>query len=168
MKTLKTKLLKQIEDGMHAVKMNFKDDSWRKPLPSNPGWYFIETNTPISVLQKAGPPKGKAHYNIPNKLVVSLTLRQFNACIFPAKRKYYFVYSGETKNLKARAREHYSGNPKTGCLALLNYPILHKYQWIFHYSPCKYGKSPNDSKLIRIYGEQLWRSKNGWPVLCGK
>ena len=168
MKILKIKLLDEIERGVQCVKMHFKDNSWTDPLPSAPGWYFLETNAPIVTLMKAGLPKGVAHYNIPSKVEKALSLKQFDACILPSKTKFYFVYSGEAKNLKARAREHYAGHSKTGCLALINYPPLHKYQWRFHYSPCKFGETPNDSKLIRIFGEQIWRSKYGWPVLCGK
>ena len=91
-----------------------------------------------------------------------------SSCILPSENSFYFVYSGEAKNLKARALEYVSGHDKTGCLALKNYPLLHKYEWNFHFSPCLFGNDPNESKLIRIFGEQLWRAKYGWPILCGK
>ena len=78
------------------------------------------------------------------------------------------VYSGEAKNLKARAREHMSGHSKTACLALSNYGSLRAYIWRFYFSPCPSFEDPNESKLLRTLGEQAWRSKHGWPILCRK
>ena len=170
---METTLLESIERNIKIRKMNFQNKSWRDDLPSDPGWYFIETNTPPEKFKEVGKPKGR-RYNIPEKAKASLSLVQFGACILPSENSFYFVYSGEAKNLKARAREHYSGHEKTGCLALENYPLLHKYEWNFHFSPCLFDTDPtdptdpNESKLIRIFGEQLWRAKYGWPILCGK
>lgn len=163
-----TLLLKSIERNIKILKIDFQDESWRDNLPSGPGWYFIETNTPPEKFKEVGKPKGERHYNIPEKAKASLFLKQVLKCILPSKNSFYFVYSGEAKNLKARAREHVKGHDKTGCLALKNYPLLHKYEWKFHYSPCLFGNDPNDSKLVRIFGEQMWRAKYGWPILCGK
>ena len=160
-------VIELIERNLKTLEMRLDDDSWRKSLPSSPGWYFIETNAPPNILKKVGQPKGERHYNIPEKVNVSLSLKKFGACILPSKKSFYFVYSGETKNLKARAREHVSGHSKTGCLALINYPVLHKYEWKFYFSNCTLGKISNN-KLLRIFGEQIWRSKKGWPILCGK
>jgi len=166
---METTLLESIERRLQVLKMDFQDDSWRNPLPSGPGWYFIETNTPPERFKEVGKPKGERHYNIPEKAKkASSSLEQVGACILPSENSFYFVYSGEAKNLKARAREHVSGHDKTGCLALKNYPLLHKYEWNFHFSPCLFGNDPNESKLVRIFGEQLWRAKYGWPILCGK
>jgi hypothetical protein len=33
---------------------------------------------------------------------------------------------------------------------------------------CKFGNNPKESKSLRTFGEQLWRAKCGWPILCGK
>ena len=161
-------LLNSIEKCLKVVEIDFQNDKWRTPIPSNPGWYFIETNTPPDVLKNVGLPKGQRHYNIPDKVNASLSLKVFGACILPSKSPFYFVYSGEAKNLKARAREHLSGHPKTGCLALVNYPLLQKYKWKFHFSLCDFDNDENENKLIRTYGEQLWRARYGWPILCGK
>lgn len=161
-------LLKLIEKGLKTLTINFEDDSWRSFVPSMPGWYFIETNTPPVVLKGIGPPKGEAHYDIPKRVNFSLWPELLGLCILPSKNPFYFVYSGEAKNLKARAREHISGHPKTGCLALSNYSIFHTYKWRFHFSPCHFGENPRESKLLRLFGEQIWRSKYGWPILCGR
>lgn len=161
-------ILDLIENGKISVEINFHSDSWRLGIPSCPGWYFIETDTPPEILKKVGPQKGERHYNVPAKIDASLTLKKFGICILPITNPFYIVYSGETKNLKARAREHLSGHSKTGCLALTNYPSFHRYNWKFYYTPCNKFNDPNKSKLLRIFVEQIWRSKNGWPILCGK
>jgi hypothetical protein len=166
--TISDEILKDIEKGKNHVEISFFDDSWRASLPSDPGWYFIETNTPPNEFLNVGPPTGERHYNLPEKAKASLCLKRFNICILPSQNYFYFVYSGEAMNIKARAREHLTGHPKTGCLALQNYPSLHQYKWRFHYAVCSFGTDRHDSKLLRTFGEQLWRSKYGWPLLCGK
>jgi len=165
---MKTNILELIEKQMKILKMDFQNESWRDELPSCPGWYFIETNTPPEVFKAVDKPKGERHYNIPEKVKASSTLEQIGACILPSENSYYFVYSGETKSLKARAHEHVSGHDKTACLALNQYPLLQEYEWKFHFSQCFFGNDPNESKLVRIFGEQLWRAKYGEPILCGK
>jgi hypothetical protein len=163
------RILIDIEKSLKYVDIDFSEDSWRDNLPARPGWYFIETNTPPSEFLEVGPPKGERHYNIRKKAEESLYLNKLvGACILPSKNPFYFVYSGEAKDLKARAREHQSGHSKTGCLALENYKILHRYQWRFHYAICLFGQNYKESKILRIFGEQLWRCKHGWPLLCGK
>jgi hypothetical protein len=81
----------------------------------------------------------------------------------------YVVYSGEAKNLKARAREHERGHAKTYCLAISEYETLLKYRWTFCYvalSTCRYVQ--HDDKLLRLAIEQAWRTVHGWPILCRK
>ena len=166
---MKTKaILEIIKTGISSVEMDFNNDEWRTVVPPLPGWYFIQTNTPPQAFKNVGPPKGHRHYDIPRKASQSLVLNEYDACILPSGNSFYFVYSGETKNLKARAREHMSGHPKTGCLALSNYGSLHAYIWKFYFALCPNFKDPNESKLLRTLGEQAWRSKYGWPILCGK
>ena len=97
------------------VEMIFHKADWHSSVPSNPGWYFIETDTPPEVFKGVRtPPPDHRHYNIPEKVKTSLSLDDFGACIEPTDNLFYVVYSGEAKNLKARAREHMSGHPKTG------------------------------------------------------
>ncbi len=154
---------------MKTIEMNFQEDDWRASIPSSPGWYFIETDTPPEIFKEVGSPVGQRHYNIPEKVKTSLSLsKKYRACILPTDNPFYFVYSGEAKNLKARAREHMSGHPKTGCLALKNYHQLRSYTWKFHYVRCPPPYESDESKVLRTYGEQAWRAKYGWPILCGK
>jgi len=162
------KILQILEEGLTPVEMNFQEDDWRAAIPSKPGWYFIETDTPPEVLEDVGPPIGQRHYNIPEKVKTSLFLKKYRACILPTDNPFYFVYSGEAKNLKARAREHMSGHHKTGCLALEKYTPLYNNKWKFHFALCPDIDDLNESKILRTYGEQIWRAKYGWPILCGK
>ena len=155
------KILHLIEKNLKPVEMKFQGEDWRASIPSRPGWYFIETNTPPTVFKKVGPPFGQRHYNIPEKVKTSLFLSKYRACIEPKDNPFYFVYSGEAKNLKARAREHMSGYPKTGCLALENYTQLKKYSWKFHYVECPPPFDSDESKILRTFGEQVWRAKYG-------
>ena len=162
------KILQILEGGRKTVEMIFQKADWHSSVPSKPGWYFIETDTPPEVLEDVGPPVGQRHYNIPEKVKTSLSLSDFGACILPTDNPFYFVYSGEAKNLKARAREHMSGHHKTGCLALKKYSQLHNHTWKFHYIECPPPFDSDESKILRTYGEQVWRAKYGWPILCGK
>lgn len=161
-------ILKIIETGLQSVEISFTKDDWRMTVPPKPGWYFYQTDTPIEILKNVGPPVGERHYNIPNKILESMALKKYDAVILPQNKSLYIVYSGEAKNLKARAREHISGHPKTGCLALANYDSLHSYNWNFNFTLCPSSEDSNSSKLLRTLGEQAWRAKYGWPVLCGK
>lgn len=164
------KILQILEKDWKTVEMIFQKADWHSSIPSEPGWYFIETDTPPEVFKGVDPPPdGYRHYNIPEKVNTSLSLsKKYEACILPKDSPFYVVYSGEAKNLKARAREHMSGHPKTGCLALTNYRQLKKYSWKFHFSLCPDIDDLNESKILRTFGEQAWRGKYGWPILCGK
>ena len=163
------KILQIVEKGRKIVEMNFQKADWHSSVPSKPGWYFIETDTPPEVFKGVRtPPPDHRHYNIPEKVKTSLSLSDFGACILPTDNPFYFVYSGEAKNLKARAREHMSGHHKTGCLALKKYPQLRSHTWKFHYVECPPPFDSDESKILRTYGEQVWRAKYGWPILCGK
>jgi len=162
-------ILKLLEREPERREITFHSDAWREGIPSKPGWYFVETDMPPEKFKDVrGPGKNSAHYNIPERVKESLALEQFNACIPPGRRFFYIVYSGETANLRARAREHVSGHPKTACLALESYPFLCKYKWFFCFLLCEVGENSKESKLLRTVGEQLWRAKNGWPILCKK
>jgi hypothetical protein len=54
-------------------------------------------------------------------------------------------------------------------LALYRYPALAGYNWTFsflrldaHFEHC------DDTDTILELGEQMWRSANGWPLLCAE
>jgi hypothetical protein len=124
---------------------------------------------PPDELKQVGGPKGRHHYNIPERVRASLVLQNFQACILPEHiSSFYVIYFGEAANLKARAREHISGHDETGCLALGNYSKLHRYKWYFSFSLLPFEKRLKKDKLVRVVGEQLWRAKHGWPILCAE
>jgi len=154
-----------------SIKMDFSTNPrWYKDtIPSEAGWYFIETTTPIDILRKVGNPKEKGNYNIPQKIIDSQYLIDNDLSIKQIGNQPYAVYSGEALNLMNRAREHSFGGKGTGCLAIENYRSLKLYHWSFCYLKCKtYSPDSEGDKGLRNLGEQIWRSQNGWPILCSK
>ncbi len=162
-------IVNEIDRKFKCLQINFEDDSWRESIPSEAGWYLIKTNTPSAVLKSVEPPKCKAHTNIPGTVNNTSILQDSGIAIIQSDDEDYVVYNGEARNLKARAREHERGYPKTYCLGLSNYETLRSYKWTFCYvavSSCKV--LPNGDKILRFAVEQAWRAKNGWPILCRK
>ena len=158
-------ILKQIKTESICKSIDFEDGSWRKDIPSEPGWYFFKTNTPIKVLKSMNKPAGINHYNISAKISnKNYLLKNDILVITQSNNELYFVYNGETINLKARAREHYDGHDKTYCLALKQYEKLKNYDWQFHYLPVS-NTGYQDHKVLRKSVEQGWRVNNGWPIL---
>lgn len=158
-------ILINFQNKKECVKMNFKNDEWRKDIPGEPGWYVIKTDTPVEVFGLlVEPQKGIYHYNL-KKRCINNNKHKFIIC--QDENKKYVVYNGHAKNLKARAREHDRGHNKTACLALRKYQDLIKYNWYFYYLPISaLDISLQDSKLLRIAVEQAWRAEFGWPILC--
>lgn len=160
--------LNAIDTGKKMAEMDLYDKNidWRHDIPNKPGWYFVETNTPKAVLQNVGQPKRETnHYNIPERINYSSQLENSSLTIEQKSEGMYVVYNGEAKDLKARAREHVFGSDGTYCLGLSNYTILQQYEWCYWYVRCQDAKLPDD-KIIRIFGEQIWRATHGWPILC--
>ncbi len=167
-KTLR-KIIDEIDQVFEFVEIDFIDDSWRKDIPSEAGWYIIKTNTPIGILKSVGLPQYKAHIDIPKTIANILILQDLGIAITQAGDEDYVVYNGEAKRIKTRAREHECGHPKTYCLGLSNYDALHKYRWTFYYLPISSLKVlQNKDKLLRLSIEQGWRAKHGWPILCSR
>jgi len=164
-------IIDEIDQKFKCSQINFEDDSWRKSIPSEAGWYLIKTNMPIDKLKSVRPPKpeNKAHINIPETISDTSMLQDSGIAIMQSDDEDYVVYNGETGNLKARAREHVCGHRKTYCLGLSNYETLRCYKWTLSYMAVSdYKAVPNDNKLLRLAVEQAWRAKHGWPVLCKK
>lgn len=162
-------IISEIDQKFKCLQIDFGDASWRGDIPSEAGWYLIKTDTPIAVLKSIESPQYKAHINIPQTIDSNSILRDLGIAIVPSDAEGYVVYNGEAANLKARAREHENGHPKTYCLGLSGYEILRIYKWTFCYvtmSSCK--GLPNTDKALRLAVEQVWRVKNGWPILCRK
>lgn len=163
------KIIAEIEEYFRCVPIDFNDDSWRKSIPSEAGWYLIETNAPIEVLRSMGVPQYKAHIDIPKTIKSATALINIGAAIKQSGNKHYVVYNGEARNLNSRAREHVRGHEKTFCLGLVNYPALHRYNWHFCYvSVSSFESLKNADKPLRLAIEQGWRAKHGWPILCKK
>jgi hypothetical protein len=161
--------LEEIFSRFTHVEMQLNATGWWDPIPSASGWYLIETNTPLTVMEQLPPPpRGGILYNIPERLNFSKFLRQTNLAIIPSTPGASFViYSGEHGNLKSRAREHTHGHPKTGCLCLSQYPHLYNYSWSFSYLSCdSVFLGCQGDKALRALVEQKWRGKYGWPLLC--
>jgi hypothetical protein len=164
-------IVDEIDYNINHIQLNFEDDTWRKDIPSEPGWYLIKTNAPLDKLRKCHKsPENKAHTDIPETIKKTAELQKAGIAITQSGNADYVVYNGEADNLKARAREHVQGHRKTYCLGLSNYPNIVGSKWIFCYMPmsnCKTVQNRED-KLLRIAVEQAWRAKNGWPILCRK
>ena len=149
--------------------MSLTSKGWWSGVPSEPGWYYIETDTPLDVLEQLpAPAQGTKVYNIPECLRYNNWLRKNGLAILPPPSGGPFVvYAGEQQNLKNRAREHTYGDPGTGCLRLSDYPQLADYAWSFFYLTCNSAfPGSNGDKALRALGEQTWRGLHGWPLLC--
>jgi len=149
--------------------MSLDTCGWWDGVASLPGWYFIETNTPISLLKKIEPAhESSRSYNIPNRIEHNNWLMNTGAAILPYdKNDSYFIYAGEAVNIKSRAREHTHSNHQTASLSLSSYRELQDYEWVFYYLTCdEVMPGSNGDKAIRVCGEQFWRSIYGWPILC--
>jgi hypothetical protein len=156
-------------EEFNRVPLTPGERDWWSVVPSSPGWYLVETNAPTSVLEKLVPRSDrKKHYNFFRRASATDLLRQYSEIILPPSRgRMYVVYSGEGRDLKARAREHTHGNGGTGCLGLSGYATLMKYRWSFLYRTCEaHVPGSNGDKLLRTLLEQRWRGEHGWPLLC--
>lgn len=61
---IKTTGLELIENDMESLKMNLVNDSWRAFVPSDPGGYSIQTNTPPDIFKGVNPPQGERQNDI--------------------------------------------------------------------------------------------------------
>ena len=151
------------------VPMSLGATGWWDGVPSAPGWYFIETDTPLPILEQLpAPAQGTKLYDISGRIRYNNWLRQNGLAILPPPSGGSFVvYAGEQRNLKNRAREHTHGNPGTGCLRLSAYPQLANHAWSFSYLTCdSVFPGSNGDKALRALGEQTWRGLHGWPLFC--
>ena len=167
-------MLAEYLDGPYApVDIDLRNKRWhiRGGIPNEPGWYYIVTNTPIAVLRrqtlwrKTYPTKKDRNAKVKNYDIQTRANRYTPnlRALWNVKE----VYSGFAASLQSRAREHTFAHEGTGGLALSRYPDLRKYQWAFHYMTLAgfMRKCPCKDMVLHL-GEQLWRAKHGWPVLC--
>ncbi len=167
----RNRLLRAFRNGGPCVNLALGNDGqWnreRANIPTCGGWYWIRSTTPIATFGGLAQPHGN-HYNIPERVTYNQYLINSGIVLLPQRRdSLYVIYSGEAKNLRSRAREHRHGNVGTACLGLASYGLLRNERWLF----CFVSRQDifpycDDDKALRVYGEQLWRSLNGWPILC--
>ena len=158
------------------IPVKFVKPGWHTDakVPATQGWYFIETDTPFEVLSRQAL---WARQYSKKKTSESADVKNYDlqsrcSRFHPELSQYWntkLVYSGLASNLQSRAREHTFADPGTGGLALSKYPELHEYQWWFSYRTLEsfMPKCPNPGVLL-LLGEQIWRSDNGWPILCAE
>ncbi|MFH1911926.1 MAG: hypothetical protein ABIK91_07885 [Pseudomonadota bacterium] len=146
---------------MECQPVKFSDCSCLDCIPPKPGWYFIKTNTSISQFENVGPSTVKGHKDIPGCIEFTKDLKNHGLDIISQSNGMRVVYNGEAESLRKRAKEHFFGKPGAYCLGIGDYPTWESNNWEFCFI-----KSPTKDKALRLYGEQLWRAVNGWPILC--
>ena len=155
------------------VVIDFADKTWYySQVPAKPGWYFLETTTPLAVLQRIDAPpaiflNSKGEEKKTRNFNLGTRALRYDGSKVQEVWLTTKVYSGMARNLCARAREHTFAHPGTASLALANYRELHQYVWEFWYATSETfnQRGAEDETLLRL-GEQIWRAQNGWPVLC--
>jgi len=169
--------LKEIISSNYSfVTIDLSNNNWHINIPSMPGWYFIETDVPISVFVNLSPPpseyvndKGETkkcrNYNLSARAKSHSDDIEKNNLIINSSGK-RVVYSGIHKHLMNRAREHTFAHPGTAALALCRYPELKDYNWVFNYRELSSCKNFSNADLVLKLGEQMWRAIYGWPLLC--
>ena len=165
-----------IEGQYVSVAIDLCDADWlaRAEVPAEPGWYYIETTAPLDVLarqtlwQRRYTQKRSGRVVSVKNYDLVVRCAQYD----PALAGYWntrFVYSGRASNLRARAREHTFADPGTAGLALSRYPELADYEWSFNYRTlAQFMPECSNPAGLLLLGEQVWRAKNGWPVLCAR
>jgi len=159
-----------------TAKIDFENRSWHSDagIKDVPGWYFVTTNAPVEVLaaqqlwdttyikkrsNKVAPVKNYDLSQRAGRYTENLA-RFWNTTI---------VYSGMASSLRDRAREHTFGDPGNAGLAIYRYPELADYDWTFSFLrlDAHFEQCDNTDTILKL-GEQIWRSANGWPLLCAE
>jgi hypothetical protein len=168
-------LAAHLETICSCASIDLTDPTWARKagIPGKAGWYFIRTTAPLEVLQRQtlwgetytrddGETAKVKNYDIAARATrVQQDLHPY--------WNVTDVYSGIASNLLSRAREHSFPDPGTGALALSKYPELLQFDWHFYFLTLErlLRQSSCPAMLLRL-GEQMWRAKNGWPVLCSE
>lgn len=165
---------KYIEGPYVSAAIDLNNKGWHTQcnVPTESGWYFIETSAPLEVLARQA--LWQRQYNKKRSDAVAMVknydISSRCARYDPLLARFWntrFVYSGLASSLKARAREHTFADPGTGGLALSRYPELAQYKWSFNYRTlAQFMPDCSNPNVLLLLGEQIWRVKNGWPVLC--
>jgi len=169
-------LLRFFDGYYSSISIDLTDKNWhtKSYIPNVAGWYFIQTNMPLQRICAQG--IWQETY-VTKKKQETVPVRNYNlgerARRFSNEMSHYWnieeIYSGMTSNLMKRAKEHTFADPGTTGLALSRYPEARDYQWQFgFYTLDRFLQKPSCHKMILNLGEQIWRSKNGWPLLCAE
>ena len=169
-------LKKILSSSYSSVVIDLNNNNWHVNIPSMPGWYFIETDVPISVFVNLSDPPSEyvndegetkkcRNYNLSARAKSHSDDIGKNSLIINGAEK-RAVYSGIHKNLMNRAREHTFAHPGTAALALCRYPELKDYNWFFNYKELSSYNNFSNADLALKLGEQIWRAIYGWPLLC--
>lgn len=169
--------LAQYLGGFYSyASIDLQDKKWHEKanIPPVPGWYFIRTNATVSLLceqklwsdtyitKRQGQTKPVKNYNLATRA------SRFNQDL-SSFWNVAEVYSGMATDLMARAREHTFPDPGTAGLALSRYPALMDHEWLFGYvTLSRFIENASCNEMLLRLGEQIWRSKYGWPLLCAE
>lgn len=174
-------LIAHMEHELVKVCMSFEEfrgeKRWRlvEDVPNTAGWYYFETDTPLDVLQKQvrsasfyTTKREKKKASVQN-IDIARQAKRFRRELEPYWNTKQ-VYSGMASKLKSRVRDHIGWtNEGTGALALSRYPALGEFEWNFYYVTTeKFVEGTVFDKMLLNLGEQAWRAKNGWPILCSR
>lgn len=165
-----------ISKAFTKVPINFSNRKWHTDgkVPNELGWYYIDTDTPFDVLSRQAlwarqytKKQSGARADVKNYDLQARCARYDSALAEYWNTR--LVYSGRASNLQSRAREHTFVDPGTGGLALAKYTELHEFSWAFFYITLNgFMPSCSNSGVLLLLGEQVWRSQNGWPILCAE
>ncbi|WNO59441.1 hypothetical protein [Rheinheimera sp. MMS21-TC3] len=169
------RLLDYLDGPYKQVMVDFTNSQWmvEAEIPTVPGWYFLSTDAPMEVFLEC-PLWQETYMRARDGAEVPVKNYDISkrAARYEAERPVYWnldhVYSGLASSLRARAREHTFADPGTAGLALARYPKLHRFTWRFHYLELRnfpIADEVSDSLILKL-GEQVWRTKFGWPILC--
>lgn len=174
-------LLEHLDSLASCVNIDLHNPAWfdEWDIPNTRGWYFVRTDAPVEVLRCINPPpatylrkKDRAEAKVKNINIPARAARYTDALA------HYWnvtdVYSGMAAKLRARAKEHTCPDPGTGGLALGKYPELRDYNWVFGFvrldrlqDISHLRLSTGSADMLLRLGEQAWRARHGWPLLCG-
>ncbi len=159
-----------------VVRMDPKNQKWHTDggIPSAAGWYFIETNTPLTVLQRQGlwaetyiTKRSAQTKKVLNYSIAARAMRYSSPIAEYVNLER--VYSGKASNLRDRARQHTFADPGTAALALFRYPELFQYSWSLGYMPLsRFPHEGMTETILLSLGERIWRQSFRWPLLCAE
>lgn len=161
-------LLNSIERHAQAIPLTLGHERVSHGIPAASGWYVIRTTASDDAIAHLLPQQPGGHNRIKDRLERIAPLQSAGLTAVRDADGWWPVYTGHAKNLRSRAHEHLKGHPKTGCLALAQYGgELGDTQWEFRFTTvAALDLKLEDCQPLRILGEQLWRARFGWPVLC--